>query len=168
MTAYLSPLKTLCVVLFFVTAGSHGAYADEPTPAALESARTIITSSGMTRSFDLVIPQMFGELERNVLATRPELKDNLHTTLLALVPEFVKTEQDVVNGAAQALARQMTEQELKDTANFFGSPSGKKYVESEPAAYNQIVSLVQAWRNRLSVDILARAREEMKKKGIDF
>jgi hypothetical protein len=144
------------------------AYADEPTPAALESARAIIAASGMTRSFDVVVPQMFGELERNITATRPELRESLHATLVALLPEFTKTEQDVVNGAARVLAKYMNEQELKDTANFFASPSGKKYVEAQPVAFNEIIAVVQQWRQRLSTEILARAHEEMKKKGVDF
>ena len=62
----------------------------------------------------------------------------------------------------------MTEQELKDTATFFQTPSGKKYIETEPAAITQIVTLVQTWRQQLSVDVMKRAREEMKKKGADF
>ena len=62
----------------------------------------------------------------------------------------------------------MNEQELKDTAAFFASPSGKKYVEAQPLAFSEIMGAVQDWRQRLSIDILTRAREEMKKKGIDF
>ena len=176
---------TLLVLAALLATGASCAYADNAappapaptapapptpasTPAALEAARSVIVASGMTRSFDLIIPQMFGELERNVLATRPELKDNLHAVLLALVPEFAKSEQEVVAGAAQALAKHMSEQELKDTAAFFNSASGKKYVQSEPLAYNDIVGIVQSWRQKLSVDVLARAREEMKKKGVEF
>jgi uncharacterized protein len=168
VTARTSPLKMLFAALFLAALGPLSAYADEPTPAALESARAIIAASGMTRSFDLVVPQMFGELERNVTATRPELKDSLHATLVALLPEFNKTEQDVVNGAARVLAKYMNEQELKDTATFFVSPSGKKYVEAQPVAFNEIIGVVQEWRQRLSTDVLTRAREEMKKKGVDF
>jgi uncharacterized protein len=168
VTAHKFPLKTWLAALLFLTAGSLGARADDPTPAALDAARLVITSSGMTRSFDLIVPQMLGELEHNVTATRPELKDSLHAVLLALQPEFNKTEQEVIEGAARALARHMSEQELKDAANFFTSPSGKKYVEAEPLAFGDIVAIVQSWRQKLSTDVLARAREEMKKKGLDF
>jgi uncharacterized protein len=168
VAAYLSPLKILSAALLFSIGGSLAAYADDPTPAALEAARTVISASGMTRSFDIIVPQMLGQLEHNVLATRPELKDALHATLLSLVPEFTKTEIDVINSSAQALARHMSEQELKDTAAFFLSASGKKYVESEPVAFNEISAIVQAWNQRLSVDVLTRAHEEMKKKGTDF
>jgi uncharacterized protein len=168
VTAHLSPLRTALAAAFFLSAASVTAYADDPTPAALESAHTIIVASGLTRSFAVVIPQTFGELERNVLATRPELKDSLHATLLALLPEFGKTEQDLVNNSAMVLAKHLSEQELKDTANFFTSPSGKKYVEAQPTTFNEIMSLAQNWRERLSTEVLTRAREEMKKKGQDF
>ena len=168
MAAYLSPLKTLSAALLMTVGASFGAYADEPTPAALESARAIISAWGMMQSFDVVVPQMFEQLERGVLATRPELKDNLHATLAALKPEFDKTEQTLVNNAALSLTKQLTEQELKDTAAFFQTPSGKKYVAAEPVAITQIITLVQSWREQLSVDVLKRAHEEMKKKGADF
>jgi hypothetical protein len=164
----MSPFKTLFAAALLVALGAVAAKADEPTPAAIESARAIIVASGMTRSFDLVVPQMLGELERNVTATRPELKDSLHATLVALEPEFSKTEQEVVDGAARILAKYMNEQELKDTAAFFASASGKKYVEAQPVAFNEIIGVVQTWRQRLSTDVLARARAEMKKKGMDF
>jgi hypothetical protein len=181
---HLSPGKTLFSALIFLAAGSLAAHADSPasppapailaapaappTAAALESAKAIILTSGMKRSFDLVIPQTFGELDRSVTTTRPELKDSLHTVLLSLLPEFRATEDNMVNQAAQALAKQMSEQELKDTAAFFSSPSGMKYVQSEPTVFNEIIASVQAWREKMSVDVLARAHEEMKKKGQDF
>lgn len=168
MTARTSPFKTLFAAALLITLGAAAAKAEEPTPAALNSARAIIAASGMTRSFDLVVPQMLGELEHNVTTTRPELKDSLHATLVALEPEFSKSEQGVVDGAARVLAKYMNEQELKDTAAFFASASGKKYVETQPLAFNEIVGVVQAWRQRLSTDVLARARAEMKKKGLDF
>jgi uncharacterized protein len=166
--AHSSPLKILSFALLFTIGGAFAAYADDPTPAAVDSARTIISAWGMPKSFDLVVPQMLDQLERDVAKTRPELKDSLHATLAALKPEFAKSEQDFITSSAQTLAKMMTEQELKDTATFFLTPSGKKYIETEPAAITQIVTAVQTWRGQLSVDVLKRAREEMKKKGADF
>lgn len=168
MTARTSPFKMLFAAALFVTLGAAVAGAEEPSPAAIDAARAVINGSGMTRSFDGVVPQMLAELERNVTATRPELKDSLHATLVALEPEFAKTEQGVIDGAARILAKYMNEQELKDTAAFFASASGKKYVEAQPFAFNDIIGVVQTWRQRLSTDVLTRARAEMKKKGFDF
>jgi uncharacterized protein len=168
VTLCLSPFKTLSVALVLTIGAAFAASADEPSPAAIDSARTIIAAWGMTRSFDVVVPQMLEQLERSVTTTRPELKDNLHAVLVSLKPEFAKTEETFIASAAQALAKRLSEQELKEVATFFQTPTGKKYVEAEPAAISEIVILVQSWREKLSVDVLARAHQEMKKKGTDF
>ena len=126
--------------------------------AAIETAKGIIVSSGIDA---LVRPRhsgIFGTLERNVLQTRPELKDPLHAVLVSLVPEFVKTEQQVVDAAGLALAKHLSEQEAKDTAAFFNSPSGKKYVAAQPQTLNDIFTALNDWRQKLSVD-RRRARE---------
>jgi uncharacterized protein len=154
--------------LIFATLGLAPARADESTPAAIADARTIIVSSGIARSFDAIVPQMLGMLERNALATRPEIKDKLHATLLNLEPEFMKSEEQVISAAALSLAKRMTEADLKQTAAFFQSPAGKKYVEAQPAALNDIVAAMQGWQQKLSTDMMSRTREEMKKQGVEF
>ncbi len=63
----------------------------------------------------------------------------------------------------------MTEQELKDTVAFFESPAGKKYPRRRNLRWRKKSPVsARVWRDKLSTDILARAREEMKKKGLDF
>jgi hypothetical protein len=161
-------LASLAGAAIAFAAAVSGAAAADPTPAALQAAQTIVATSGMSGSFDQVVPQMLYELERTTTATRPDIKDSMHATVLELAPEFVKTESEVIQSAALSLATHMTEQELKDTAVFFQSPSGKKYVEAQPAVYKDVISIIQNWRQKLSTQMLARAREEMKKKGIEF
>ena len=73
----------------------------------------------------------------------------------------------VLDAAAKFLATLMTEQELKDTAAFFESPTGKNS-GAQPALGGRIAGTAEAWRQQLSTDMLARAHEEMKKKGQDF
>ncbi len=154
-----------CLVLA-VLGGS--ASADEPTPAALNYANQILVDVGMKPALDLVVPQMLSGLDRSVTTTRPELKEALQSSLVAIEPEFVKTEQGVLAASAKFLASRMTEQELKDVAAFYESPTGKKFMATQPALMAEVADLARAWREQLSTDILARAHEEMKKKGTDF
>jgi hypothetical protein len=160
--------KVACGALMFAALGLSAARADDPTPAAVASARAIIASSGISRSFDALVPQMLGQLERNVLATRPEIKDKLHATLLQLEPEFMKSEDQVVSAASLSLAKRMSEADLKDTAAFFESPAGKKYVQAQPDALSDIVAALQGWQQKLSTDMMTRVREEMRKQGIEL
>ncbi|MGO4870723.1 MAG: DUF2059 domain-containing protein [Roseiarcus sp.] len=163
-----SKIKASLAAIVVLAISIAGARADEPTPAALNYANQILVDVGIKPSLDMMVPEMLSGLDRNITATRPELKDSLRATLVAIEPEFVKSEQGIVAESAKFLASRMTEQELKDTVTFFDTPSGKKYLATQPVLVQQVGQLARAWREQLSTDILARAHEEMKKKGTDF
>ncbi len=155
-------------VLFALALTGAPARADEPTPAALEIASRLLGEIGLKPSIDAIVPGMLGELERGILASRPELKDALHATLVQLEPEFSKSDVGVLADVAHVLATQMSEQELKDAETFFTSPSGKKYVAAQGPMLTELGISARAWRQQLSDKMLARVREELKKKGFDF
>lgn len=168
MSSTSSTLKAALGAAVLLAFAVPGARAQEASAAAIGYANKLFVEIGMKPSLDQVVPGLLIELERNVTATRPELKEPLHATLLAIEPDFVKTEDAVLTDAAKALAGRMSEQELKETVAFFESPTGKKFVEVQPAVLQQVGTLARAWRDKLSTDILARAREEMKQKGYSF
>ena len=62
----------------------------------------------------------------------------------------------------------MSEQDITQVAAFFGSPAGQKYVQVTPVFLQNLADVTGGWREKLSTDILTRARAEMKKKGVDF
>ena len=142
--------------------------ADEPSPAAIESANKLIINLGLKQSLEVVVPTLFGEFEKNVVATRPELKDPLHEVLVSLVPEFSKGEPGVLNEVARVMASKLSDAEIKEVLAFYESPTGKKFVAAEPAFVNALQSAGTAWRQKLADDLLTRVREELKKKGVDF
>jgi uncharacterized protein len=139
-----------------------------PTPAAVAAADRVLGDIGVKESIALVVPGMMAELEANVTRTRPEIKDSLRATLKAIQPEFDKTARETYDQAATLLASLMSEKELTDVAGFFDSPSGKKYISVTPVFLQNLGSVTAPWRDKLSTDIVTRARQEMKKKGVDF
>jgi uncharacterized protein len=144
------------------------AAAAPPSAASVAAADAILGDIGVKQTIALVVPGMMSELERNVTNTRPEIRDSLRETLRSIQPEFDKSAQEVFVQASTLLASQMSEKEIEDVAAFFGSPSGKKYLATEPLFFQQFSAIADPWRQQLSVDILTRARQEMKKKGVDF
>src|SRR3984885_8046878 len=160
--------KILLAGLSALMALSAPVRAAEPSPAAIENANKLIVDLGLKQSLDVVVPALFGEFEKNVLATRPELKDPLHQALLVLVPEFNKGEPDVHAQVAKAMATKLSEPDLREAIEFSESTTGKRYVAAEPAFINELQSAGTAWRQKLANDLLIRVREEMKKKGVDF
>jgi uncharacterized protein len=160
--------KILLAGLSALMALSVPVRADEPSPAAIEAANRLITDLGLQQSLDIIVPVLFGEFEKNVLATRPELKDPLHQALVSLVPEFSKGKPAVLADVAHVMATKLSESELKEVLAFYESPTGKKYVAAEPAFINELQSAGSAWRQKLADQLITRVREEMKKKGVDF
>ncbi len=139
-----------------------------PSPAAIAAADKILSTIGLKQSIAIVVPGMMQELETNVTRTRPEIKDSLRVTLKAIQPEFDQTARQTYIQAEGMLASLMSEQDITQVAAFFDSPAGKKYVEVTPVFLQSLSDVTGNWREKLSTDILERARAEMKKKGVDF
>lgn len=142
--------------------------AKEPTAAQMTAARDVVIASGIGRSIGPIIPQLLDQTYLTVTRTRPELVADMKIVMESIKDEFYKDTTQMVEIAARSFASRLSEQELKDTATFFNTPSGKKYVETQPAAVDDLVNAMQAWQGKMAEAIYARVRAEMKKKGHDL
>jgi hypothetical protein len=166
----------LALVLGLAAAGSGSvagpalaqAPAASPSPAQVALARDLVLSTGMSRSFNAIIPQYADQINVTITRTRPELTKDLKDVLLALRPEFEAQTNEMVDAAARIYAARMTEPELKDSLNYFHSASGKKYVQMQPFVLDELLVAMQAWSQKVSTNMMQRVREEMKKKGFDL
>lgn len=161
MNRIASRLVALTAALVLATGA---AYAQQPSPSHLAAARAVVTSSGIVRSFDAILPQIFQQL-RQTMATRPELTADLEKVIATITPQFERAKEEMVDVAAQVFVLQLSEEELKTIDAFFGSPAGKRYVETQPAVLDQMFSEMQEWSQVLSTVIINRVRAEMKVLG---
>ncbi len=135
------------------------------SPSHLAAARALVIACGMSRSFSVIVPQFMDQIGSSLTQTRPELKSDLGAVLNELKPEFVKKVDEMIDIAAQIYVKQMSEQDLKAAVAFFESPAGRQYVETQPAFLTEAVTAMQGWQGKVSTDLMARVRAEMKKKG---
>jgi len=146
-------------------ADSQAAPARAPSASQLATARALVVACGMSRSFAIIVPQFIDQIRSSLTQTRPELSADLDAVLAEIKPEFDKQVDEMIGIAAQIYAKQMSEEDLRAAVNFFESPAGKHYVEMQPAFLTEAVTAMQGWQGKLSTDMMARVREEMKKKG---
>ncbi len=137
----------------------------EPPASKLAAAREVVISSGMSRSFDPMEPELEGQIVPLMTRTRPELIPDLTAVLKQLHPEFAKDAEEMTDIAAHIYAQQMSEEDLKQSAAFFNSPAGKQYVRVQPLMLDQLVVEMQSWTQKLSNTMMRRVRDEMIKKG---
>lgn len=144
-----------------------------PTPAAvtpqisanhLALAKEVMLGSGIARSFDSIIPTFDQQIRQQAL-TRPEMTKDLDEVLTALQPEMELQKQRMIDIAARIYANQLSEAELQDIATFFRSPSGKRYVATQPQVLDQMVQAMQTWTQEVSEYAMIRVRAEMTKRG---
>ena len=56
-------------------------------------------------------------------------------------------------------------QELKDVLAFYKTPAGKKLLAEQPKIVDSSMKFAQDWANKLSDQVIAKMREELKKRG---
>jgi len=130
----------------------------------LALAREVAIGSGLTRSFDSILPQ-FGEQIKQQAVTRPEIAKDLDATLVALAPEMELQKQQMIATTARVFASRLSEADLKEAAAFFKSPAGQKYVETQPLVLDELVREMQNWTQNAAEYLMVRVRAEMAKRG---
>jgi uncharacterized protein len=135
------------------------------TEPVMRLARELVDASGIGRSFDGVMPDIALRIRQNFVNTRPEIIKDMDDTLVALLPEVRTRRGEMVERVARNIGGIFSEAELKDVVVFFNSPTGKKYVNSQPEILGQIMSSMEPWIQQTSEFFLNRFREEMRKKG---
>ena len=139
-----------------------------PTPVHVAKARRLILATGISRSFQIIIPEFMDQIGTTVLQSRPELARDTDAVLEKLRPEFERQSDEMIDQSARIYATLLSEKDIDAILAFFDSGAGKKYVGAQPLFLNQLVSGMQAWQQKISINMMTRVREEMKKKGHDF
>ena len=57
-----------------------------------------------------------------------------------------------------------TEAEIKAILAFYQSPAGKKMLLQQPQVVDSSMKFAQTWANNLSEEVVAKMREELKKR----
>jgi hypothetical protein len=104
------------------------------------------------------------ESKAGIPANKSHAKD-LNEVAASLRAEYGPRLSEVVNETARLYAVRFSEQELKDALAFYKSPVGRKLIAEEPGIAEQSLKWTSAWADKLSEEIVAKMRAEMKKRG---
>jgi uncharacterized protein len=136
----------------------------EISESHLEASRMVVTSSGMARSFDAIIPGVQEAIRRQMI-TQPALAKDANEVFSALEPEMQLQRRAMVNRAARIMAERLTEEELRAIGEFFSSAAGQRYVETQPLVLEDILGAMDAWGLEMAEYIQIRVRAEMQQRG---
>jgi hypothetical protein len=140
----------------------------QPSAAALTSAREIVELKGAMNLFNPVVAGVVEKIKLTFLQTNPNLQKDLDAVAIELRKEYAPRSVEIRDQIARLYTQHFNEQELKDILTFYKSPLGKKMNEEEPKFVDQSMIFVEGWAEKLSEEVLGKFRAEMKKKGHDL
>jgi hypothetical protein len=157
---------SLIATLLFLGPSAHAQ--QQPTPAALASAKELVTVTGTTALFEPLIAGVVEQAKNLYLQQDPGLSKDLNESAGTIRTELAPRSVELHDEVARLFAVHFNEQELKDLLVFFKSPVGKKYLDQQPLIVQQTETFAESWANKLSDEVLTKMRAEMKKKGHDL
>lgn len=162
-----SPVRLLHIVLLAlaVTAMAAPARAQQPSAAAIATAKEIIIAKGSATLFNAIGNNVIEQSKAMLLQTNPTLTKDLNDVAAKLQRDYAVYMAGPLNDAAKLYASSFTEQELKDILAFYQSPVGRKVADRETGILEKSLSDLDAWAAKFSEEILARMRAEMRKRG---
>jgi len=155
----------LALVLLACQLFVGGAFAQQPSPAAVALGRELVELKGGAGMFDPIVVNVVEQTKGALLQTNPQLAKDLNDVSTQLRNEFAPRRAELINEAGKLYAVAFTEAELKEMIAFYKSALGKKMLEREPVVLDQTFNFMQQWAPRVGEEVMNRFRAEMKKKG---
>jgi len=155
----------LAAVAVALVAFGPAAHSQQSSAAAMATAKELIASTGSAAVFNPLIAGVVEQAKLLFLQQNPALANDLNEIAnqmrTDLAPRFV----DLTDEMARLYATHFTDQELKAILVFYQSPVGKKLLAQQPTVVDDSMRFAQDWANKLSDQVIAKMREELKKRG---
>lgn len=156
----------LATVVLALAVASPAAYAQQqPSPAAISTAKELIAATGATQLFNPLIAGVVEQAKLLYLQQNPQLSKDLNDISAKMRTDLQPRFSELSDEVARLYASNFTEQELKDILVFYKSPSGQKLLQAQPKVIDGSMKFAQSWANKLSDEVVAKMRDELKKRG---
>lgn len=146
-------------------AASPAVNAQQPSAAAMATAKELIATTGATTLFAPLIAGVVEQAKILFLQQNPGLAKDLNEVAAQIRTNLEPRFSELTDEVARLYATNFTEQELQDVVAFYKTPAGKKLLLQQPKIIDSSMKFAQEWANRLSDQVIAKMRDEMKKRG---
>src|ERR1700750_774841 len=159
-------VRLAAVALVLVVASPiANAQQQQPSPAAIASAKELIAVTGATTLFSPLIAGVVEQAKVLYLQQDPSLSKDLNEISPQTRPDLTPRFRELTAEVARLYATNFSEQELKDILAFYKSPAGQKLLVQQPKVVDASMKFAQDWANKLSDQVIAKMRDELKKRG---
>jgi hypothetical protein len=140
------------------------ANAQQPSPAAMSSAKELISITGATTLFSPLIAGVVEQAKVLYLQQNPALSKDLNEIATQMRTDLQPRFGELTEEVSRLYATNFSEQELKDILAFYKTTAGKKLLATQPKIVDSSMKFAQEWANTLSDQVIAKMRDELKKR----
>ncbi len=143
--------------------------ARSPSPAAILIAKQILEIKGTKQTvFDPLIRGVIEKVKDQFMQTNFMWAKDLNEVAAKLEKQYASRSDELLDAAARIYASHFTEAELRQILSWYQSPVGRKALVEEPKAFDEGLAHAGEWSQNFSEEVIARMRDEMKKRGHDL
>jgi uncharacterized protein len=142
--------------------------ARQPSPAAILLAKQIVDIKNVKEVFQPIVRGVIEKTKQVFMQTNFMWAKDLNEVTADVHKQYDPRVSELIDASARIYATHFTEQELKDLLAFYQSPLGQKVLVEEPKVLDESMIYAGTWADNLSVDVMAKMRADMKKRGHDM
>jgi hypothetical protein len=142
--------------------------AARPSPAAILIAKQIVELKGAKEIYEPLVRGVIQKVKSQFMQTNFMYGKDLNEIANNLERDYAPRVNELVDASARIYASYFTEAELREILTFYQSPVGRKVIVEEPKALEASMANAGDWGDKLSDDVIAKMRQEMKKRGHDI
>jgi hypothetical protein len=140
---------------------SFGALAQEVSQTHLKAAREAIAAIKATDQFDGILPQAAAALKQELIRKDPHLEQLIVDTVDKHALALASRRADLEREAALAYARVFSEEELRQIAEFYNSPTGQKLISDGPIVTREVLQAAEIWQTGIARDLAEAVAKEL-------
>jgi len=155
----------MAAVAVALVAFSPVARSQQTSVAAITTAKELVAATKATTVFDPLIAGVVEQAKLLFLQQNPGLATDLNQIADKMRTDLAPRFSELNDEMAKLYATHFTDQELKAILAFYKSPTGQKLLQEQPTVVDASMRYAQDWANKLSDQVIAKMREELKKRG---
>jgi uncharacterized protein len=143
--------------------------AQSPPPAAILIAKQILQIRDSKQVvYDPLVRGVIEKAKNEFMQTNFMWAKDLNEVAANMEKQYAPRADELLDAAARIYASHFTEAELKQILVWDQSPVGRKMMVEEPKAFDESMAHAGEWGQDFSDEVIARMRDEMKKRGHDL
>lgn len=157
-----------CLVLLLALSQSAIAQpADGIDPEAVKAARELMAVTEVTQNLELITDAMGPSVVEMLKRDKADLSDEVIAKFMVeFRAEMQKGLPQLIEMYARVYAKRFTLTELKETAKFYQSPLGQKFIRETPLILKETLPLAEQWGQKVGEQAAINAIEKLRAQGV--